>query len=149
MGVHKGFGASVRVGANVFKLSVPADLEGVVVLTEQNGISKSRNGPPEDHIWADLEVAKWAPLANVACNEFNRRLRAKNEALGAWRQGDTLLDSVFGKELCVLMWAAQKAATAKQLEATGVKWSSMLPDERRWAYGRCLALAPAPAPKKP
>jgi Protein of unknown function (DUF3780) len=139
-----GFGASGKSGANVFKLALPADPDGVVVLSEQNGPTKSPDKAPGDCIWAELEAAKWTPLANVSRDEFNRRLRARNEPSGAWRQGDTLLDSVFGKELCVLMWAAQKALSAQQLEAACVKWSSMLPEERRWVYARCFALAPSP-----
>ena len=144
VGDCKGFGASGKFGANVFKVSVPVDLVGVVVLSEQCEQTKNQDERPEDHIWADLDVAKWTPLANVSRNEFNRRLRAKNQPQASWRQGDTLLDSVFGKELCVLMWAAKKAVSAKQVEATCAKWSSMLPEERRWVYARCHALAPSP-----
>ena len=48
----------------------------------------------------------------------------------SWKPQANLLDRMLGKELCVLMWAAEHAGE-EQLDAICMKWTALRPEERR------------------
>lgn len=133
-----GFGASAEYGAHVFKAAIPAGRAGDVVLTENYGYLAGVEGTPESETRAVLPRAKWGKLADAARKDFNARLRARKVPPSAWKPQDNLLDRMLGKELCVLMWAAEHAGE-EQLEAICRQWAALRPEERWWLYAMTAA----------
>ena len=133
-----GFGASADFGAHVFKAIIPAGRAGDVVLTEDYGYLAGQEGTPEFEIRAILPRAKWGKLADAARKDFNARLRARRVPPSSWKPQANLLDRMLGKELCVLMWAAEHAGE-EQLEAICMKWTALRPEERWWLYAMTAA----------
>lgn len=128
-----GFGASADFGAHVFKATIPAGRAGDVVLAEDYGYLAGLEGTPEYEIRATLPRAKWGKLADAARKDFNARLRARKVPPSSWKPQANLLDRMLGKELCVLMWAAEHAGE-EQLDAICIKWTALRPEERWWLY---------------
>lgn len=128
-----GFGAPAAFGSHVFKVSVPPGRAGVVVLTEEYGFLGGHDGIPEHEVRVELPRPKWTPIADASRKDFNTRLRARKVPTGSWKPSDNLLDRMLGKELCVLMWAAEHATEA-QVETICSKWVALRPEERWWLY---------------
>lgn len=137
-GKFTGFGASAEFGAHVFKANIPAGRAGEVVLTEDYGYLAGLEGTPEFEVRAVLPRAKWGKLADAARKDFNARLRARKVPPSSWKPQDNLLDRMLGKELCVLMWAAEHASE-EQLDAICMKWTALRPEERWWLYAMTAA----------
>ena len=133
-----GFGASAAFGAHVFKLQLPAGHAGDVVLTEEFGYLAGLNGMPERETRACFPRRYWKPLGEAALKDFNARLRERKASIGKWNIGETLLDRMLGKELCVLLWAAEHAHP-EQLDAICLRWTTLRPEERWWLYAMTAA----------
>jgi hypothetical protein len=133
-----GFGASAEFGAHVFKATIPAGRAGDVILTEDYGYLGGLEGTPEFEVRAILPRAKWGKLADASRKDFNARLRARKVPPSTWKPQSNTLDRMLGKELCVLMWAAEHAAE-QQLDAICLKWTALRPEERWWLYAMTAA----------
>ncbi|MDO9507249.1 anti-phage-associated DUF3780 domain-containing protein [Hydrogenophaga sp.] len=133
-----GFGASAEYGAHVFTVNIPAGRSGDVVLTEEYGYLAGQEGTPEFEIRAILPRAKWGKLADAARKDFNARLRSSKVPPSTWKPQANFLDRMLGKELCVLMWAAEHASE-EQLDAICIKWTALRPEERWWLYAMTVA----------
>lgn len=138
---YVGFGALAEFGSHRIKVEIPAGRAGVVRLWEDYGFLAGHEGRPDADLRVGLERWKWTPLADASRQDFNPRLRAKKVPTSTWKPGDNLLDRLLGKELCVLMWAAEPATTAGQLEVICRKWSELRPEERWWLYSMTAAEA--------
>lgn len=137
---YTGFGAGADFGAHVFQATVPAGRVGWVSLSEEYGYLAGEGGVPDRAVRAELERAKWTPLAEVSRREFNQRLRARKVPPSTWKPGANLLDRMLGKELCVLMWACEPATLA-QIDTICRKWAELRPEERWWLYAMTAAEA--------
>lgn len=135
-----GFGAPSEYGAHLFKIVIPPGRSGLVVLSEEYGFLAGVGGTPERDIRVKLDRSKWTPLADASRKDFNARLRANRSGPGAWKPQENLLDRMLGKELAVLMWAAERASDS-QLEMVSAKWSALRPEERWWLYAMTSAEA--------
>ncbi len=135
-----GFGAPSEFGSHLFKITIPPGRSGLVVLSEEYGCLAGLGGTPERDIRSRLERSKWTLLADVSRKSFNPRLRANGFPPGAWKPQDNLLDRMLGKELAVLMWAAELASDS-QIETVCDKWSALRPEERWWLYAMTSAEA--------
>lgn len=135
-----GFGASAALDAHVFKVSVPSSRTGEVVLTENYGFLGDQSGLLDSEKRAVLPRSKWTPIAEASREDFNTRLRNRNEAVGTWKTSVNLLDRMLGKELCVLMWACEPAAD-NQIEIICANWSVLRPEDRWWLYSMTAAKA--------
>ncbi len=135
-----GFGAPAEYGAHVFKVQIPPGRSGLVVLSEEFGLRAGVDGTPERIIRAQLDRALWTPLADISRRDFNARLRATKSTPGTWKPQENLLDRMLGKELAVLMWAAEPASS-EQITTICEKWSALRPEERWWLYAMSSAEA--------
>lgn len=133
-----GFGASAAFGAHVFKLQLPAGRAGEVMLTEDFGYLAGLDGTPEREIRACFPRQHWTQLGDTARKDFNARLRERKAPAGSWNVGETLIDRMLGKELCILLWAAEHAHP-EQLSAICLKWTTLRPEERWWLYAMTAA----------
>ena len=94
---------------------------------------RSSNPPPEPRV--RLERSTWTGIRDAARRDFNPRLKAAGLPTGAWTVGVTRVDRILGRELCVLLWAAEHAEGADQLPALCARWSALRPEERWWLFG--------------
>jgi len=133
-----GFGANAEFGAHVFKVVIPPGRAGDVVVTEEYGYLAGLEGTPDYETRAILPRSKWSKLADAARKDFNARLRATKVPPSTWKPQANLIDRMLGKELCVLMWAAEHSSE-DQLEAICNKWTSLRPEERWWLYAMTAA----------
>lgn len=135
-----GFGAPAEYGAHVFKVQIPPGRSGLVVLSEEFGLRAGIDGTPERIVRAQLDRSLWTPLADISRRDFNARLRATKSSPGAWKPQENVLDRMLGKELAILMWAAEPASS-DELTTICEKWSALRPEERWWLYAMTSAEA--------
>ncbi|CAG4907464.1 anti-phage-associated DUF3780 domain-containing protein [Acidithrix sp. C25] len=135
-----GFGAPAEYGAHVFKVQIPPGRSGLVVLSEEFGLRAGVDGTPERIIRAQLDRSLWTPLADISRRDFNARLRATKSSPGTWKPQENVLDRMLGKELAILMWAAEPASS-KEIDTICEKWSALRPEERWWLYSMTSAEA--------
>jgi hypothetical protein len=55
-------------------------------------------------------------------------------AIGTWKVGDTRVDRLLGKELCVLAWACERLEPEK-IRIAVRNWLVLRPEERWWLFG--------------
>ena len=135
-----GFGASAEFGAHVFKVNIPSGRAGDIIVTEEYGYLAGVEGTPDHETRAILPRGKWGKLADAARKDFNARLRATKVPPSTWKPHANLIDRMLGKELCVLMWAAEHGnGSDDQLEAICCKWTALRPEERWWLYAMTAA----------
>lgn len=81
-----------------------------------------------------LERPRWTAIRAEVQRAFNARLKERGLATGAWKVGDTPVDRLLGKELCVLAWAVERLAPEKMHVAVR-NWLALRPEERWWLFG--------------
>lgn len=89
---------------------------------------------PPPALKAVLDGARWSALASRVADTFNERLRADKRPAAEWKPRVTRLAPHFGKELVLLIWAAEEATiTDIQGNILG-NWLGLAPEERWWLY---------------
>jgi hypothetical protein len=73
----------------------------------------------------------WDGIAETAERDFNRRLAQRNLKTGTWKS-ITIMDRLLGKELLVLIWAAEQAQNKDEIRHICGSWSQFSPEERWW-----------------
>ena len=128
-----GFAAPREFGAHIFHVSIG---RGLTVLTEKYGTQGGAAEHYEEHR-AAVSRELWAPIAAAAREEFNPRI-----VLGGGLEGDfkpgTAMDRMIGRELAVLMWAAEHS-TVEQIDGICAAWASLQPEDRWWLYAMTAA----------
>lgn len=90
-------------------------------------------GKENNKVRVVLPRAKWEAIADDVRAEFNRRLREHDLKTAQWKQGQTPLSRLLGKELVLLAWAVEEADPA--LIPTAVRnWLGLAPEERWWLF---------------
>jgi hypothetical protein len=129
-----GFGAPRELGAHRFLVRIPAAVRDPVLLIEDYGFLGGRDGIPDQEPRARIARSVWNAVRDAIKREFNTRLRAQKLPVGNWNVGDTPLDRLLGKELCVLAWAMEDAPPDVAARAAGV-WAGLRPEARWWLFG--------------
>lgn len=125
------FGALDKCGAHVFRVEIPRT--GLVRIVEDYGYEGGVGSVPYEVERALIPRNKWSKIREFARREFNERLRAKKMSTGRWKIGTTLMDRMLGRELCVLVWAAEHAELA-DLPIICTRWGALRPEERWWLF---------------
>lgn len=139
----KGFGAPDEFGAHIFRVEIPAAKNQPVRVVEDYGYRGGANGLPDKEDRAIVERVTWSVVSGAARQDFNSRLKAKNAACGRWAVGSNEVDRLLGKELCVLVWAAENAKP-ELLPTICSKWAALRPEERWWLFSMTCAEAGLP-----
>ena len=137
------FGAPDQFGAHLFRVEIPASKVDSVMLVEDYGYRGLEGGIPRDEQRAILPRVVWSAIADTARREFNDRLKVAKVTTGRWHSGTNLVDRLLGKELCVLVWAAE-TANDEQLPIVCSKWAALRPEERWWLFSMTVAEAGLP-----
>lgn len=128
-----GFGCPDTVDPHHMVLRIPRGREEPVVLVEQFGLRAGHAGAPDALERAVVDRAKWSGVSDAVRRIFNERLKDKGLAPGKWTVGDTKLERLLGKELCVLLWAIE-SAPSDLVSVAVTNWSGLKPEERWWLF---------------
>jgi hypothetical protein len=89
---------------------------------------------PKDVVKAELDVERWRRIRDEAADVFNAHLRASGFRTASWRRdAPTLLVPHLGRELLLLVWAAE-GQDLSVLPAVRLNWRGFAPEERWWLY---------------
>jgi hypothetical protein len=137
------FGAPEAFGAHVFRVEISAGRSDTVQIIEDYGYQGGENGLPYDEVRAIVPRGTWTVISEAARRDFNERLKAQKQSTGRWKAGKTLVDRLLGKELCILAWASEGAAS-DQLPVICTRWGALRPEERWWLFSMTVAEAGLP-----
>lgn len=132
------FGAPDSFGVHLFRVLIPTERSGLVTVVEDYGYRGGENGLPWQQERVMLKRGIWTAIAEPARREFNARLKTAKLRVGRWHTGTNLVERLFGKELCVLAWAAE-TANADQLPVICSRWAALRPEERWWLFSMTAA----------
>ena len=136
----EGFGAAAY-GAHIFRVEIPAAAKDEVTIIEDYGLKGGENGVPPRETRVVLPRRFWSAIAETARKDFAARLKAKRLASPRWTTGDNKVDRMLGKELCVLAWAAEHAASVDECKVMAARWAAFKPEERWWLFSQTAAEA--------
>ena len=136
------FGAPEAFGAHRFRVEISASRADAVQIVEDYGYVGGE-GRPYDEVRAIVDRRVWTAVADTARIDFNDRLKTRKMPTGRWRSPTTLVERLLGKELCVLVWAAEQAHE-DFLPIVCTRWSALRPEERWWLFGMTVAEAGTP-----
>lgn len=137
------FGAPDDYGAYIFRVEIPAGRNEVVRIVEQYGYRGGEGGIPIEEERVRLPRPIWSAVAETARKDFNERLKAQKLPTARWKTDINKVDRLLGKELCVLAWAAEKAAP-EEIATICSRWAALRPEERWWLFAQTAAEAGLP-----
>lgn len=143
----EGFGAPAgerALGAHVFRVEIPRSNREKVLVVEEYGYAGGYKGVPESEPRVRLDRSVWMGVRDAARRDFNPRLKAAGLPVGSWTVGTTRIDRILGRELCVLLWAAEHAETVDGLPALCARWAALRPEERWYLFSKAAAEASLP-----
>lgn len=136
------FGAPAACGAHRFRLEIPQASRAAVTLYEDMGFAGDGSRPEGALLRARVKRSCWSAVSELVMREFNERLQAGKRLPGRWRTGGVWLERMLGRELCVLCWALEHAASRAEALRMANAWQGFRPEERLWLFGRTARFAP-------
>ena len=128
-----GFGVPATSDPHHFRVLVPRGNQAPVLISEHLGMgSDTVRDRVIDRV--SLERTRWTAIRAEVQRAFNARLKEHNLAPGSWKVGETMVDRLLGKELCVLAWAVEKLEPEK-IRLAVRNWLALRPEERWWLFG--------------
>lgn len=113
---------------------------GTVEETDKISGELSIFDPPEqkidqrfDRLKCELSKTKWKEIETSIKSEFNQRLKEYGQKNGSWKQGQNVMQRLFGKELTLLCWAIEDC-DLKVIPTAIKNWQGLKPEERWWLY---------------
>jgi len=128
-----GFGVPATSDPHHFVVRIPRGNTAPVLICEHLGMgSETARDQVIDRVL--LERPRWTAIRAEVQRAFNARLQEHNLATAAWKVGDTPVDRLLGKALCVLAWAIESLAPEK-IGIAVRNWLGLRPEERWWLFG--------------
>lgn len=128
-----GFGVPATSDPHHFVVRIPRGNTAAVLICEHLGMgSETASEQVIDRVL--LERPRWTAIRAEVQRAFNARLKEHNLATGTWKVGDTPVDRLLGKELCVLAWAIERLDPEK-IRIAVRNWLALRPEERWWLFG--------------
>jgi hypothetical protein len=128
-----GFGVPATSEPHHFVVAIPRGNTAPVLIREHLGMTGD-SGRVQVLDRVLLDRPRWTAIRAEVQRAFNARLAEHNLAPGTWRVGETPIDRLLGKELCVLAWAIEHLDP----EHIGIalrNWLALRPEERWWLFG--------------
>jgi hypothetical protein len=128
-----GFGVPDSTDPHHMVVTVPRGKDGAVIVAEHFGVRAGAEGMPDVVERAEISRPRWTAIAEPLRRAFNERLKEKGLATSRWVVGDNKVERILGKELCVLVWAVEKAQEGL-IPVAVTNWSGLRPEERWWLF---------------
>ena len=120
------FGAPAACGTHRFRLEIPQASRAAVTLYEDMGFAGDGSRPEGALLRARVKRSCWSAVSELVMREFNERLQAGKQLPGRWRTGGVWLERMLGRELCVLCWALEHAASRAEALRMANAWRRAL-----------------------
>lgn len=119
-----------------FLVDIPADLKADVKVYERVRWDSGADQTSDmDNCKVILKRKKWQAVRNAAEKELNRSLKKNGLLIGKFKQGTkTPVCRLLGKELLLLLWAVEPAATDEQVQTIIHSWLGLSREERWWLF---------------
>ena len=128
-----GFGVPATSDPHHFVVRIPRGNTAAVLICEHLGMgSETAREQVIDRVL--LERPRWTAIRAEVQRAFNARLKEHKLATGIWKVGDTPVDRLLGKELCVLAWSIEQLDPEK-IRIAVRNWLALRPEERWWLFG--------------
>ena len=127
-----GFGVPDTIDPHHFVVTIPSGRSGDIVISEHFGVSASSDDP-DVMLRCKLSRTAWKSISDEVKRIFNERLREKKLKSSRWSAGANPVERLLGKELCLLAWAVENAATETHPAAIA-SWLGLKPEERWWLF---------------
>lgn len=128
-----GFGVPTTSDPHHFRVQIPRGNTAPILICEHLGMgSEVAREQVIDRVI--LERARWTAIRSEVQRAFNARLQERNLAPATWRVGETPVDRLLGKELCVLAWAVEQL-DLENIPIAVRNWLALRPEERWWLFG--------------
>ena len=127
-----GFGVPASDDQPKFILSIPRggkDSDTIQLIE----FDPSRKPGSEEVVKAEIDGKAFKQLRPIILSFMNRRLKKSGLKTGKLKSGDNDISEVIGKELCVLMWAAD-GCDAAGIERAYDGWTRYTLSELWWMY---------------
>lgn len=134
-----GFGVPATSDPHHFRIRIPRGNTAPVLICEHLGMS-SENVREQVIDRVVLERSRWTAIRAEVQRAFNARLTERNLATATWQVGETPVDRLLGKELCVLAWAVERLDPEK-IPIAVRNWLALRPEERWWLFGMAAMTA--------
>lgn len=140
--VLKGFGFNPAESEHCFMVSIPSSASDEVWVSEHTkwseeefkGKIRAVESTNDERLKVIISREKWDYIADVVKDEFNQRLRQKEQKAWKWKvSGITSVSRLFGKELVLLLWAIEDADPGTIPKAIR-NWKGLTPEERWWMF---------------
>ncbi len=129
----RGFGVPATSDPHHFVVAIPRGNTAPILIREHLGMgSESAREQVIDRVL--LERSRWTAIRAEVQRAFNARLAEHNLAGGTWKVGETPVDRLLGKELCILAWAVERLDPEK-IRVAVRNWLALRPEERWWLFG--------------
>lgn len=135
------FAAPAYYGSHRYYLEIPPNSNGRVNLWEDVGFAGDAPDRESVILRATLMRKAWNGVRDTVQGDFNERIKVRKHSAGKWHTGKVFMDRMLGRELCVLLWALEKAKN-DQWDTIVSCWRAMLPEERWWLFNRASAASP-------
>ena len=89
--------------------------------------------PYDPKIRVMLTRRQWNAIAEVVRAEFNQRLKRLGQKPCQWKVGRTPIERLLGKEIVLLAWSIEDAASSL-IPVAIHNWKGLLPEERWWLF---------------
>lgn len=128
-----GFGVPATSDPHHFKVIIPRSNRGRVQISEYLGLQATGDeAAVVDRVL--LDRSRWTAIRREVQRAFNVRLKAHDLKTSAWKVGESPVDRLLGKELCVLAWAVEHMDMNK-IPVAVRNWLALRPEERWWLFG--------------
>ena len=128
-----GFGVPATSDPHHFVVQIPRGNAAPVLICEHLGMgSETARELVIDRVL--LERPRWTEIRSEVQRAFNARLKEHSLATATWKVGDTPVDRLLGKELCVLAWAIERL-NPERIRVAVRNWLALRPEERWWLFG--------------
>jgi len=114
-------------------VTIPRGRSEPVRVTEVYGLRAGVDGRPDVADRVVLERRRWRAIAPAVRADLNARLRERGHRGGRWAMGETPVERLLGRELCVLAWAVEQTDLV-DIPAALANWAGLKPEERWWLY---------------
>ncbi len=128
-----GFGVPATSDPHHFVVAIPRGNTMPVLIREHLGMATD-NGRAQVLDRVLLDRPRWTAIRAEVQRAFNARLAEHTLAPGTWRVGETPIDRLLGKELCVLAWTIEHLDPNK-IGIALRNWLALRPEERWWLFG--------------
>jgi hypothetical protein len=132
-----GFGVPDEMDPHHFAVEIPSARDKNIVIVEHFGVRSNRADDSVER--CRLPRAAWSAIASETARVLNERLKERGLATSRWSVGTNKVERLLGRELCVLVWAIEKAD--KSLIPSAVRsWVAFKPEERWWLFSMAASM---------